>query len=68
MTRVPGERDARLIDVAGLVLSATVSLAGVTVAIHLAHVGFAATAGDRRRTEDRLRPNVMQRVSPCPTA
>jgi MFS family permease len=39
----PGERDARLIYVAGLVRSATVSLVGVTIAIHLADVGFSAT-------------------------
>jgi MFS family permease len=36
-------RDARLICFAGLVRSATVSLVGVTVAIHLAAVGFTAT-------------------------
>jgi MFS family permease len=43
MMRVPGGRDARLIYVAGLVRSATVSLVGVTVAIHLADLGFSAT-------------------------
>ena len=43
MTQVPGERDARLIYVAGLVRSATVSLVGVTIAIHLADLGFSAT-------------------------
>ena len=41
--RVLGDRDARLIYVAGFVRSATVSLVGVTVAIHLADVGFSAT-------------------------
>ncbi len=38
-----GERDAWLIYVAGLVRSATVSLVGVTVAIHLADLGFSST-------------------------
>jgi MFS family permease len=43
MTRVPPSRDARLLYLAGFVRSATVSLIGVTVAIHLAQVGFSAT-------------------------
>ena len=43
MTRIPGGRDARLIYAAGFIRSATVSLVGVTLAIHLAHVGFTAT-------------------------
>ena len=38
-----GERDARLIYAAGFVRSATVSLVGVTLAIHLAEVGFSTT-------------------------
>jgi MFS family permease len=37
-------RDARLIYVAALLRSATVSLVGVTLAIYLAEVGFSATA------------------------
>lgn len=37
---MPIERDAPLIYVAGFVRSATVSLVGVTLAIHLAEVGF----------------------------
>jgi MFS family permease len=43
MTRIPGGRDARLICAAALIRSATVSLVGVTLAIHLSHVGFTAT-------------------------
>ena len=43
MTRIPEGRDARLIYAAGFIRSATVSLVGVTLAIHLAHVGFSAT-------------------------
>lgn len=41
MTSIP--RDAQLVYVAGLVRSATVSLVGVTLAIHLADVGFSTT-------------------------
>ena len=37
------ERDARLIYAAGFLRSATVSLVGVTLAIHLAQVGFSTT-------------------------
>jgi MFS family permease len=37
------ERDARLIYAAGFIRSATVSLAGVLLAIHLGRVGFSAT-------------------------
>jgi MFS family permease len=40
---VRAERDARLIYVAGFVRSATVSLVGVTLAIHLSAIGFSAT-------------------------
>jgi len=36
-------RDALLLYAAGFVHSATVSLVGVTVGIHLAEVGFSAT-------------------------
>jgi MFS family permease len=43
MTRLPGARDARLIYAAGFVRSATVSLVGVTLALHLADVGFSTT-------------------------
>jgi MFS family permease len=43
MTPLPRGRDARLIYAAGFVRSATVSLVGVTVAIHLADVGFSTT-------------------------
>jgi MFS family permease len=43
MTAVPRSRDAQLIYCAGFVRSATVSLVGVTLAIHLADVGFSAT-------------------------
>ena len=43
MPEAPRTRDARLIYAAGLVRSATVSLVGVTLAIHLAEVGFSAT-------------------------
>ena len=37
------DRDALLIYAAGFLRSATVSLVGVTLAIHLADVGFTAT-------------------------
>src|SRR5262245_19530168 len=43
MARFPGTRNARLICTAGFVRSVTVSLVGVTLAIHLADVGFSAT-------------------------
>ena len=43
MTRSSGERDAQLICFAGFVRSAAVSLVGVTLAIHLADVGFSTT-------------------------
>lgn len=43
MTRPHRARDTRLIYVAGLVRSGTVSLVGVTIAIHLADLGFSAT-------------------------
>ena len=42
-TNVRIERDALLIYAAGFVRSATVSLVGVTLAIHLAEVGFSTT-------------------------
>ena len=41
--RLPQERDALLICAAGFLRSATVSLVGVTLAIHLAEGGFSAT-------------------------
>jgi MFS family permease len=41
--RLPQERDALLICAAGFVRSATVSLVGVTLAIHLAEGGFSTT-------------------------
>ena len=41
--RLPRERDALLICAAGFVRSATVSLVGVTLAIHLAEGGFSTT-------------------------
>jgi len=37
------ERDARLIYAAGFLRSATISLIGVTLALHLARVGFSTT-------------------------
>jgi MFS family permease len=43
MPRLPKERDALLIYAAGFVRAAAVSLVGVTLAIHLADVGFSAT-------------------------
>jgi MFS family permease len=43
MQPLPNERDALLIYAAGFVRSATVSLVGVTLAIHLADVGFSTT-------------------------
>jgi MFS family permease len=43
MTEAPPTRNACLIYAAGLVRSATVSLVGVTLAIHLADVGFSVT-------------------------
>ena len=43
MQRLPIDRDALLIYAAGFVRSATVSLVGVTLAIHLADVGFSTT-------------------------
>lgn len=43
MVIAPIERDAALIYAAGFLRSATVSLVGVTLAIHLADVGFTAT-------------------------
>jgi MFS family permease len=43
MPPLPNERDALLIYGAGFVRSATVSLVGVTLAIHLADVGFSIT-------------------------
>jgi MFS family permease len=43
MSRLPGDRDALLIYAAGFVRSSTVSLVGVTLAIHLADVGFSTT-------------------------
>jgi MFS family permease len=42
MTGMHGRRDARLIYATGFVRSAAVSLVGVTLAIHLADVGFSA--------------------------
>jgi MFS family permease len=43
MPRLPHERDALLIYAAGFLRSATVSLVGVMLAIHLAEVGFTTT-------------------------
>lgn len=43
MRPLPTERDALLICAAGFLRSATVSLVGVTLAIHLADAGFSAT-------------------------
>src|SRR5918999_6116599 len=43
LANVRTERDALLIYAAGFVRSATVSLVGVTLAIHLADVGFSTT-------------------------
>jgi MFS family permease len=43
MRPLPKERDALLIYAAGFLRSATVSLVGVTLAIHLAGAGFSAT-------------------------
>ena len=43
MIRSPRERDTRLIYAAGFMRSATVSLVGVTLALHLADVGFSTT-------------------------
>jgi MFS family permease len=43
MPELPKARDALLIYVAGFLRSATVSLVGVTLAIHLAEVGFTTT-------------------------
>ena len=43
MRPLPKERDALLIYAAGFLRSATVSLVGVTLAIHLAEAGFSAT-------------------------
>ena len=43
MQRLPSDRDVLLIYAAGFVRSATVSLVGVTLAIHLADVGFSTT-------------------------
>ena len=40
MQRLPIDPDALLIYAAGFVRSATVSLVGVTLALHLADVGF----------------------------
>ena len=41
--QLPTERDALLIYAAGFIRSATVSLVGVTLAIHLSDVGFSIT-------------------------
>jgi MFS family permease len=43
MRPLPKERDALLIYAAGFLRSATVSLVGVTLAIHLAEAGFSTT-------------------------
>lgn len=43
MQQLPHERDALLIYAAGFLRSATVSLVGVTLAIHLAEAGFSTT-------------------------
>lgn len=43
MAAVPRSRDAQLIYGAGFIRSATVSLVGVTLALHLADVGFSVT-------------------------
>jgi MFS family permease len=43
MRQLPKERDALLVYAAGFLRSATVSLVGVTLAIHLAEAGFSTT-------------------------
>ena len=43
MRQLPRERDALLIYAAGFVRSATVSLDGVTLAIHVSEAGFSTT-------------------------
>lgn len=43
MQPLPNDRDALLIYAAGFIRSATVSLVGVPLAIHLADVGFSTT-------------------------